>query len=159
MPNPITLQLSLDDYNAMQSAKTKAEQETAEVCKELEAAKFVDGDERVAKVTAFAREALTVARFAVANLPPEMIRSWPYQALFKIAETINDLPDCSINDRDMAIDLAAFARDCEAHEIRRRAEPRPTRMTPADVEEQRARIENDPAGKALMQAMQMKTNP
>ena len=159
MPNPITLQLSLEDYNAMQAAKTKAEQETAEVRKELEAAKFVDGDERVAKVTAFAREALTVARFAVANLPPEMIRSWPYQALLRLAETIGDLPDCSINDRDMAIDLIAFARDCETHEIRRRAEPRATRMTPADVEAQRARIENDPTGKALMQAMQEKASP
>ena len=158
MPNPITLQLSLDDYNAMQLAKTKAEEETAKVRKELEAAKFVDGDERVAKVTAFAREALTVARFAVANLPPEMIRSWPYEALLRLAETINDLPDCSINDRDMAIDLAAFARDCEAHEIRRRAEPRPTHMTPADIEEQRARIENDPMGKAVMEMMQAKAN-
>jgi hypothetical protein len=120
MPNPITLTLSMEDYNALLAAKQQANEETAEVRRQLEAAKFVDGDARVVSVTKFARDCLTIARFAVANLPPEMIKSWPYEALRRVAETMETLPDFGISDRDMAIDLLAFARDCEAHELRRR---------------------------------------
>lgn len=118
--NNAKVEMTLGELQELQGAKTRAEQETAELRKELEIAKSVDGDERVAKVTAFARHCLTIARFAVANLPPETIKRWPYDALRALCATIDVLPDYSINDRDMAIDLLAFARDCEALELQRR---------------------------------------
>lgn len=120
MPQPITLSLSLEDYNALLAAKSRAEQETAAVKQELEIAKGVNGDERVAKMTTFARHCLTIARFAVANCPPEMIKGWPYKALRGLCETIDVLPDFSTSDRDMAIDLLGFATECEEHDLRRR---------------------------------------
>lgn len=158
-PGSITLNLSLQEYNDLQAAKTRAEAETAEVRAQLEAAKFINGDERVAKVTAFARDCLTLARFAIANCPPEMIRGWPYEELRRIADTIDVLPDYSLSDRDMSIDLHSFARDCEAHEIRRRAEPKSTKLTPAEVAEHRQRLENDPVGKMLMDRMNPDRTP
>lgn len=159
MPGPgsITLNLSLEEYNALQAAKSRAEAETAEVRAELRAAKFIDGDARVKAVTAFARDCLTLARFAVANCPPEVIRGWPYEVLQRVANTMEDLPDFDLSDRDMAIDLLSFARDCEAHEIRRRAEPKATKLTPADVEEHRKRLENDPIAKMAMEKMAGRT--
>jgi len=154
MTQSATLQMTLVDYNSLLDARTKAEQELASVRNELAAAKLVDPTETIAKVTAFARDCLTIARFAVANLPPEMIRSWPYEALLRLCETIHVMPDYSINDRDMALDLVNFAHDCEAHEIRRRGEPKPTRFTDAELEERKQRLANDPVAVALMARMQ-----
>jgi hypothetical protein len=144
-----TVQMTFADYQALLDARVKIEQELAKVQAELAAAKLADPTETVAKVTALARDCLTIARFAVANLPPEMIRRWPYQELRQIAENLHLLPDCSISDRDMAIDLLDFARSCEEHEIRRRAEPKPTKLTPEDVEEHRKRLEADPIAQML----------
>jgi hypothetical protein len=124
-----TLTLSMDDYNALLAGKAKAEQETAEALKQLEQAKFVDGDARVARVTAFARDCLTLAQFAVANCPPEMIKGWPYDTLKRVADGLVELPDYAIHDRDMAIDLRSFARDCEKYEVSRKSgEPPEARM-------------------------------
>ncbi len=115
-----TVTLSLEDYQALQHAKTQADNLTADTRKQLEVAKFVDADERVAMVTAFARDCLTLARFAIANCPPEVVRGWPYETLRSIAQKMSVLPDCSYADEEMAIDMLAFAREVEQHEIRRR---------------------------------------
>jgi hypothetical protein len=125
---PPQLTISLDEYNALVASKAQADQETAKVRKQLEIAKGVSSDERVARVTKFARHCLEVARFAVANCPPEMIKGWPYQALRGMCDTIESLPDFSTNDRDMAIDLRGFAADCEEHELRRRGVEHPKRQ-------------------------------
>lgn len=148
-----SLTLALAEYQDLLAARARAEQETAEVRAELAAAKLVDPTSTVAPLTAFARDCLTIARFAVANLPPEMIRSWPYEALIRLCENIHVLPDCSINDRDMALDLISFAHDCEAHEIRRRGEPKPTRFTTEEDEERRQRLAMDPIAEAAMARM------
>jgi hypothetical protein len=129
MPNLITLTISLDDYNALLAGKAKAEQETADALKKLELARFIDGDARVRSLTRFARECLTLAQFAVANCPPEMIKGWPYETLRQVADGLAGLPDYSIIDRDMAIDLVSFARDCEKYEVSRKSgEPPEARM-------------------------------
>lgn len=132
MPGP-TLSISLEEWNAALAAKQQAFEETVAVRKELEIAKGVNGDERVAKVTTFARHCLTIARFAVANLPPETIKRWPYDSLRGLANTIECLPDFSTDDRDMAIDLLDFARHCEELELRRRGEVPVVQLPPVDT--------------------------
>jgi hypothetical protein len=148
------LTISLDDYNAMLATRAVAEQELAIATNQLIEAKLVDPSGRLPALVAFSRDCLTIARFAVANLPPEMIRSWPYEALRRVAAGLPLLPDAREDDRDMALDMINFAKDCEDHDIRRRAEPKATKMTPADVAEHRARIENDPVAQMLMTRMQ-----
>jgi len=115
-----TVNISLDELNTTIAKIAVAEQEIAVLRQQLTDAKLRDPSERVAEVTRFARNCLTITRFAVANLPPEMIKGWPWEALRRVAEDITLLPDCSIDDRDMAIDLVAFSRECEEHERRRR---------------------------------------
>lgn len=114
-----SMTLSLADYTQLQASVAEARQEAVALRAELEEARKADPLDRVEKLTTFARDCLTIARFGVANLPPEMIKSWPYKTLRQVCENITALPDCSINDRDMAIDLLAFAKDCESHELRR----------------------------------------
>jgi hypothetical protein len=132
--NNAKVEMTLGELQELQGAKAKAEQETAEVRKQLEIAKSISGDERVAKVTAFARHCLTVARFAIANCPPEVIKGWPYESVRGLCATIDSLPDFSTVDRDMAIDLLSFAADCEEHELRRRGVVAPKRITVPPVD-------------------------
>jgi hypothetical protein len=132
--NNAKIEMTLGELQELQGAKTRAEQETADVRKLLEIAKGIDGDERVAKVTAFARHCLTIARFAIANLPPETIKRWPYEALRSLCNTIDVLPDFSTQDRDMAIDLLGFASECEKLELFRLGRDRqPIVMPPVDT--------------------------
>jgi len=65
------------------------------------------------------RHSLTITRFAVANLPPETIRSWPTEALRKVVMGIPALPDYSIDDRDLAGELRAFADECDRWTLER----------------------------------------
>lgn len=154
-----TLSISLDDYNTLLAARAAAERALTEAHHDLAAAKLVDPSGRLPALVAFSRDCLTIARFAVANLPPEMIRSWPYEALRRIATELPALPDATHDDRDMALDLMNFAKDCEDHELRRRAEPKATKMSSADVAEHRARLESDPIAQALMARMQEGKTP
>lgn len=120
MPFEAKVEISYDKLQETLGKISAAEQEAAALRQQLVDEKLRDPSERVAEVTAFARDCLTVARFAVANLPPEMIKGWPYEELRRIGQNIGKLPDCSISDRDMGIDLVAFARECEAVENERR---------------------------------------
>jgi hypothetical protein len=149
-----TLSMTLADYEALKSARTKAEQELAAALKQIADARLVDPDGTITALTAFARDCLTIARFAVANLPPETIRGWPYAELLRISETLHVLPDFSTNDRDMALDLAAFARDCEQLELHRKSTAKPpTKFTSEELAERRRQLEEDPIAAGLMEQM------
>lgn len=113
------IELTLGDYEGLQNQIREAQAEAAKLRQQVIDARLADPTNTIVKVTAFAREALTVARFGIANLPPEMHPRWPFQALRNVAETISCLPDFSTDDRDMAHDLKAFANECEFHELRR----------------------------------------
>jgi len=149
-----TLTLSMNDYNALLAQRAEARQEVAKLQAELIAAKLGDPREAMPKVLSFARDCLTIARYAVANLDPSLSVGWPYETLRAIAEALPLLPDANTNDRDMAIDLLAFANDCERHEIRRRNAPKPTRATAEDWEQMRKNAEEHPVGSVLL-----KTDP
>jgi hypothetical protein len=114
------VKLTMADYQMIIDGRAQAEKDAAALRVELAAARMADPTDTITKVTAFARDAMIVARFAVSNLPPETIKSWPHEVLKRVAETMNVLPDFSTNDRDLALDLIAFAKDCEQYELRRR---------------------------------------
>jgi hypothetical protein len=146
-----TLTISMIDYTKMQTDLAVSRAETATAQAETLAARLVDPVGVLVKLTAFARDCMTIARFGIANLPPEMIPGWPYETLRRICDTIDALPDCSQDDRDMATDLRGFARDCEGHEIRRRSAPKPTKLTSEEIAAERARLEADPMGQMALQ--------
>jgi hypothetical protein len=114
------VKLTMADYQMIIDGRAQAEKDAAALREELKAARMIDPTDTIQKVTTFARDAMVVARFAVSNLPPETIKSWPYETLKRVAETMNVLPDFDTNDRDLTIDLLAFARDCEQYELRRK---------------------------------------
>jgi len=148
-----TLNLSMSDYTMLLNRVKEAEQEAAEARVALQAQRLEDPTGRVPALTTFARECLTIARFAVANLPPETIRGWPVEALRRMILGLKDLPDYTVNDRDMALDLLNFADECEQHEIRRRALPPPTKLTQDEIDAERARLTRDPIGALVLGLM------
>lgn len=149
-----TMTIPYSEYQSLLDAIKKNAEDITQVRIELTAAKMADPTGRVPTITAFARECLTIARYAVANLPPELNKGWPYRTLFRVANFMPELPDYSIDDRDLANDLVAFGKECEQHELRRAAEPKATKMTALDVEEQRRRLEGDPVATMAAQKMQ-----
>jgi hypothetical protein len=116
-----TVQISLADLTTLQKSVDDAQLETAAVRAELLEARLASPDGKVADVTAFARDCLTLARFAVAHCPPETTVGWPFDVLRRVCDGIEKLPDYSLMDRDMAIDLRGFATECEDIERKRQA--------------------------------------
>jgi hypothetical protein len=143
----------MNDYTMLLNRVKGAEQEAADGRAALQAQRLEDPTGRVPALTSFARECLTIARFAVANLPPETIRGWPVEALRRMILGLKDLPDYDVNDRDMALDLLNFADDCAQHELRRRGAPPPTKLTQAEIDAERARLTNDPIGALVLGLM------
>jgi hypothetical protein len=114
-----TVTLPLSELQALQQQVAIAEAETVKVRAELAAAKLESPDGKIVTMTAFSRDCLTLARFAVAHCSPEVIVGWPFDVLRRVADGLAGLPDFAIVDRDMAIDLHAFATECEDYERRR----------------------------------------
>lgn len=149
-----TLNMTLADYEALKNARTKAENDLADLQRQLEEARMADPTGKLVDLNKFARDCLTIARFAVANLPPETIRGWPYEALREVSKNIHALPDFSTNDRDMALDLLAFAKDAEDLELRRKATATaPTKFTVEELAERQRQLEQDPIAQQLMAKM------
>lgn len=115
-----TLNITLNDYNALIAARTEAERDAAKAREEARIARLEDPSDKLARLLTFTRDILDVARFGIAHLPPETVRNWPYETLRRAMHNIDALPDCSTSDRDMALDLVNFARECEVLELRRR---------------------------------------
>jgi len=119
--------MSLEEYEAAKLLRITAENEAAALRAELVALR-ADALGRATKdaqqLITLVDDSLTVLKFAVANLPPEMIRGWPVAALRSVAAKIPSLPAFDTNDHDLCIELEAFARECDGMERRRmNAEP------------------------------------
>lgn len=136
----------MTDYTMLLNRVKEAEQQAVDAKHALQAQRLEDPTGRVPALTSFARDCLTIARFAIANLPPEVIRGWPVDALRRMIHGLKDLPDYDVNDRDMAIDLLNFADECAEHEARRRALPPPVKLTQEEIDAERARLASDPVG-------------
>lgn len=120
-----TVNLTLEDYTALQQAKVNAENERAELQKKYDALRLANGTKQdITALNTAVRRCADVARFAVANLPPESTKGWPFAELRVLADSVDALPDAGPNDKTLAIELRAFAAECEKHEHRRAAMPK-----------------------------------
>ncbi len=109
--------IDLTEFDALRDARKAAEENAARLERELIQARLNAGDALTTKgLTKIARSAMTIARFAVANLPPESTRNWPSSALREISELIGILPDYSTDDGEMAGEFRAFASEVERFE-------------------------------------------
>ncbi len=111
--------LSMEEYDALKNARRTAEAEVAALRDQLAAARAQDPAGRVQALHALARDALTIIRFSVGNLPPSMIKGWPHATLKAFADAMSDLPDYSSDDESIAMEFRLFAEEARSHEERR----------------------------------------
>ena len=112
-----TVSIPYTEFQAIKEARSKAESEIVRLQKQITDEKVAASDHGMLMV---ARAALDVARFAVANLPPESTLDWPFESLRLIAKCLPAMPDVSPDDAELAVTLDHFATECERFETRRR---------------------------------------
>jgi hypothetical protein len=123
------LTLSLDEWNEQLRLRQEAEARATKLEAELVEAKRTDPAGRVWDLEQLARNAMSVLAFAVANLPPESVRGWPWSDLYNFAQRMRWLPAFSTDDRDLANEWMAFAAEAEKLEATRRSEVSGERLT------------------------------
>lgn len=110
--------LTMEEYNELQSRMRAAEEDAAAARAALVNNKLADGERFI--LTTLIRDAMTVVRFAVANLPPEVTRGWPFLSLKRFSENLQHLADHKSDDVSLTAEWMGFVRDCEQHELRRK---------------------------------------
>jgi hypothetical protein len=115
-----TVTITVSEFMSLQERIKTAENEAADLRKQLGAASLVDPSGRVPVLVDTIRTIMTVAQFAVANLPPET-KGWPVAEVKKLACGISALPDVTTAEAEMAIDLISFAAEID-EVLRARAE-------------------------------------
>lgn len=115
--SPVTIRLSqLDEMRAQVRA---ANERAADLEDELTRERVKDPTGRVEGLSVLARDLITIARFAIANLPPIEIRKWPWMVVETVANGLHHLPDYSDDDSVLKGELMAFAADIREHELDR----------------------------------------
>jgi len=107
----VTLPLTeLDDIrNTVQTRDAKiAELEAA-----LTAAEISDASGRIDLLVEALSTAMPIIAFAVANLDPTTVRGWPHKELSDFAARLPSLPGATPLQKEVAIELGAFAKECE----------------------------------------------
>jgi hypothetical protein len=115
--------ISLDELDELRGRLRKAHEDNAALSADMRAAEIASAGDRADGLLATIRQGLVVVRFAVANLDPETIRGWPWEALHGFAGSLSALPGATDLDRELAIELRAFSRACERREIERTGRP------------------------------------
>lgn len=136
---------TLTEYHQELAQRQAVEKELADTKAALIEARNFDPSGKVKEITEGFSHALDVVRFAVANLPAESFKGWPFKALREVAKVIQKLPNAADNERDLATEILKFAGEVVKHEIRRvreinaglpddlvEAPPELTRVNPLD---------------------------
>ena len=114
-----TVTMDLGEYQQLHEAKKATEIENAQLKQQNIDAKIASSDPHL---VAFARAALDIIRYAVASLPPESNKGWPFESLRVIADEVVNLPDAGSTHDELSLTFTTFATECEDHERRRKHE-------------------------------------
>jgi hypothetical protein len=113
-----TVNIPLSELMELQRAREVAELEASKLREQLRQETTAASDQ---VLLTMARAGIEVMRFAVANLPPESTKGWPLEAMRTIATNLPLMPGATIDDGELSVTLASFAKECEVFEQRRRA--------------------------------------
>lgn len=112
-----TITMSLDEYDKQRDANRELGKQLEQAEKQLRDEKLAQP--KVAELTSIIKAALEVVGFATANLSPEIVKRWPYQALVVIANNLHHVPGASAHEVEFARELHKIAVECEVWERKR----------------------------------------
>ena len=104
------------EFQAIQDARRDSDRKIVELTEQIRHSKIDASDPTLLIV---AREALEVARYAVASLPAESNKNWPGRALRSIAKHLPSMPDATADDLELASTFIYFADEIDLYEKRR----------------------------------------
>jgi hypothetical protein len=110
-----------DEFQTIQASITRMTDQISTLQKELTEAKTADP--KFAELSKLVRDSVEIITFATANLSPEIVKKWPWQALTRVAMALEHLPDYSAQDVELARELIKIAKECEVWERKRSVEP------------------------------------
>jgi len=113
-----TVTIAYDEFQKIKNEKAKAEETAAKLRQEVIQARIESSDPHL---LALARAALDIVRYAVASMPPESNRGWPFESLRVVAVEVMNMPDATPDHHELSITLRNFADECEKYERRRMA--------------------------------------
>ncbi len=118
-----TITMSLEEHQELQAKITAANNEAEKwrlkaTDLRVEALQQV-GATDVDRLTQLVKAALTITTFAAGNLPPEVTKNWPVEALETVANNLDALPTFDINDMSLRVELLKLAQEARDHNIAR----------------------------------------
>lgn len=126
-----TVNVSLADLDNLRERLRTAEARVAEVERQAREGRTSMASPEAAAMLAAFRHALRIVQFAVANLHPATIRSWPHEGLRAVADVLEALGEG--DDLQLAADFRSFAKLAAGFEAYR-AEHTPP-VVPASAED------------------------
>lgn len=106
----ITMSISLEQWQQVQTQLTEANLEVARLRTQLQHTALGSGQDTL--VSAF-DAALSIVQFTVGNLPPESVRNWPISSLRTLAISIKAMPGIPTPTLEIANELLRFADECD----------------------------------------------
>ncbi len=105
--------LSMEEFSELKREVDRAQAQVVALQQELVEARQADPGGRIEMLAQLSREALTVVRFGIANMPPLEVKKWPTGAVKRVAELLPWLPNYGSDDQSLAIEMTAFADDTD----------------------------------------------
>lgn len=114
------ISMALSDYDALREQVKEANERASKLARDLDAALRGLQPTETVDLRALIREAVPALAHGLANLGPE-ISTWPVDAVRAWAAIVDAV--AGTNDgamREMAIDIRAFANECEKFQARKK---------------------------------------
>lgn len=112
----------IDEWDEIRNREQKLHAEIAELTQKLAQAERTDPTGRLEPTIEAVEAAIPIIQFAVGNLHPDTVRGWPDDALHTFADRLTAMPGATQIQKELAIELRAFA-----HQAEMRARERATR--------------------------------
>lgn len=114
-----TISLKMSEYQAIVKGREDADRRLVELTLELAAAQRADPSGRIPPLLDMINHAKRLIQFAVANLPPETTRGWPYGDLASFARALAASAPKDGADAELAHSWLSWIRDAVPVEAER----------------------------------------